>query len=159
MQEDKLFLYCAAKKYLRRMSVLGHHMWTQHWLIMDIQEIDRKAQKIVIENGGRCFYPRGLISGCVFYLQLDGPITRGLINSSTPSAPYNLKSSLLRKENPPFAVKLSWNQPDENGGMPVLEYSLEYKVPGLPWEDGEMRETNDRHMLVYKYEESYKYEV
>lgn len=43
--------------------------------------------------------------------------------------------------------------------MPELEYSLEYKVPGLPWEDSEMRETNDRHMLVYKYEESYKYEV
>lgn len=79
--------------------------------------------------------------------------------SGTPSAPYNLTSSLRRNENPPFAVKLSWNQPDENGGMPVLEYSLEYKVPGLPWEDGEMRETNDRHMLVYKYEESYKYEV
>ncbi|CAH3047044.1 unnamed protein product, partial [Porites evermanni] len=152
MQEDKLFLECAAKKYLRRMSVLGHHMWTQHWLIMDIQEIDRKAQRIVIENGGSMTPALGIKT------VVDGPITRGLINS-TPSAPYNLRSSLLRKENPPFAVKLSWNQPDENGGMPVLEYSLEYKVPGLPWEDGEMRETNGRHMLVYKYEESYKYEV
>lgn len=79
--------------------------------------------------------------------------------SGTPSAPYNLTSSLLRKENPPFAVKLSWNQPNENGGMPVVQYSLEYKVRGLPWEEGEMRETNDRHMLVYKYEESYIYEL
>ena len=64
---------CAAKEYLRRMSViwtsplsdhnrvtasnqfafpvLGYLMWTQQWPVMDIQEIDRKARKIVIENG------------------------------------------------------------------------------------------------------------
>ena len=75
MQEDKLVLECAAKEYLRRMSViwtsplsdhnrvtasnqfalpvLGYLMWTQQWPVMDIQEIDRKARKIVIENGGR----------------------------------------------------------------------------------------------------------
>ena len=75
MQEDKLVLECAAKEYLRRMSViwtsalsdynrvtasnqfplpmLGYLVWTQQWPIMDIQEIDKKARKIFIENGGR----------------------------------------------------------------------------------------------------------
>jgi len=75
MHEDKPVLDCAVKEYLRRMSViwtiplsdcnrvpasnqfalpvLGYLMRTQQWPIMDIQEIDRKARKIIIENGGR----------------------------------------------------------------------------------------------------------
>ena len=89
MQEDKLVLECAAKEYLRRMSViwtsplsdhnrvtasnqfalpvLGYLMWTQQWPVMDIQEIDRKARKIVIENGVR--HPCG--SNAIFYLPRD----------------------------------------------------------------------------------------
>ena len=89
MQEDKLVLECAAKEYLRRMSViwtsplsdhnrvtasnqfalpvLGYLMWTQQWPVMDIQEIDRKARKIVIENGRR--HPCG--SNAIFYLPRD----------------------------------------------------------------------------------------
>ena len=87
MQEDKLVLECAAKEYLRRMSViwtsplsdhnrvtasnqfalpvLGYLMWTQQWPVMDIQEINRKARKIVIENGGR--HPCGLRSVVMEY--------------------------------------------------------------------------------------------
>ena len=42
-------------------------MWTQQWPVMDIQEIDRKARKIVIENGGR--HPCG--SNAIFYLPRD----------------------------------------------------------------------------------------
>ena len=75
MHEDKLVLECAVKEYLRRMSViwtsplsdhnsvtalnqfalpvLGYLMWTQQWPIMDIHEIDRKARKIITENGER----------------------------------------------------------------------------------------------------------
>ena len=52
----------------------------------------------------RCFYPRGLIGGCVFYLQVDGPITRGLINSSTFTALYDLVLN-LDEVNQPFDVE------------------------------------------------------
>ena len=89
MQEDKLVLECTAKEYLQRMSViwtsplsdhnhvtasnqfalpvLGYLMWTQQWPVMDIQEIDRKARKNVIENGGK--HPCG--SNAIFYLPRD----------------------------------------------------------------------------------------
>ena len=75
MQEDKLVLECAAKEYLRRLSViwishlsdynrvvasnqfalpvLGYLMWTQQWPVMELKQIDREARKIVVESGGR----------------------------------------------------------------------------------------------------------
>lgn len=43
--------------------------------------------------------------------------------------------------------------------MPVLQYSLEYKVPGLPWEEAEVIQTNKTHMLFLKYADTYIYEV
>ena len=75
MQEDKLVLECAAKEYLRRLSiiwtsplsdhnrviasnqfalpVLGYLLWKQQWPITDLKQIDREARKIVVENVGR----------------------------------------------------------------------------------------------------------
>ena len=72
MQEDKLVLECAAKEYLRRLSViwtsplsdynrviasnqfalpvLGYLMWTQQWPIMELKQIDREVHRIVVEN-------------------------------------------------------------------------------------------------------------
>ncbi|PFX17289.1 hypothetical protein AWC38_SpisGene18400 [Stylophora pistillata] len=74
-QEDKLVLGCAAKEYLRQLSViwtsslsdynrvvasnqfplpvLGYLMWTQQWLVMELKQIDRVVHKIVVESGGR----------------------------------------------------------------------------------------------------------
>ena len=46
------------------LQVLGYLMWTRQWPIVDIQEIDRKARRIAIENGGR--HPCG--SNAIFYL-------------------------------------------------------------------------------------------
>jgi len=78
---------------------------------------------------------------------------------STPSAPLNVTSSLVRKEQPPFDAWLFWNPPDESGGMPVVKYSLEYKVLGAPWEDAEVMETNNTYQSIAKYGDSYIYEV
>ena len=71
-QKDKLVLECAAKEYLRRLSViwtsplsdynrvvasnqfalpvLGYLMWTQQWPVMELKQIDREARKIVVES-------------------------------------------------------------------------------------------------------------
>jgi len=35
------------------LPVVGYLMWTQQWPIVDLQQIDNGAQKIVVENGGR----------------------------------------------------------------------------------------------------------
>ena len=68
-------LACAAKEYLRRISiiwssplsdwnrvqetnqyalpVLRYLMWTQHWTLLELREVDRAARKIIVENGGK----------------------------------------------------------------------------------------------------------
>ena len=73
IQEERLSLECAAKEYLRRMSViwtsplsdhnrvtvstqfalplLSYLMWTQHWPLTELRKIDREALKIIVENG------------------------------------------------------------------------------------------------------------
>ena len=86
---EKLVLKCAAKEYLRRMSliwsshlsdyhrviastqfampVMSYFMWTQHWPITELRETDREACKIVVENGGK--HPYGSTS--LLYLPRD----------------------------------------------------------------------------------------
>lgn len=78
---------------------------------------------------------------------------------STPSAPFNVTSSLVRRKEPPFVARVSWNPPDESGGMPMIKYSVEYKVLGSPWKDAEVKETNNTQILINKYDYSYIYEV
>ena len=85
-QDEKLALECAAKVYLRRLSVIWssplsdinrvrasnqyampvliYLMWTQHWLITELRVIDREARKIICENGGK--HP--LSSTAIMYL-------------------------------------------------------------------------------------------
>ena len=74
-QEERMSLECTAKEFLRRMSiiwssplsdhnrvtasnqfalpVLGYLMWTQQWPVTELKKVDRKARKIVVENGGK----------------------------------------------------------------------------------------------------------
>ena len=74
-QEEKLALNCAAKDYLRgmflilssplsdyhcltasnqfAMPVISYFMWTQHWPITELREIDRETRKIVVEIEGK----------------------------------------------------------------------------------------------------------
>ena len=75
LQDEKLALAVAAKVYLQRLSViwtsplsdanrvkatnqfalpvLTYLMWTQHWPLTELREIDRETRKVVSENGGR----------------------------------------------------------------------------------------------------------
>ena len=86
LQDAKLALAVAAKVYLQRLSViwtsplsdanrvkatnqfalpvLTYLMWTQHWPLTELREIDRETRKVVSENGGR--HP--LSSTALFYL-------------------------------------------------------------------------------------------
>ena len=86
LQDEKLALAVAAKVYLERLSViwasplsdanrvkatnqfalpvLTYLMWTQHWPLTELREIDRETRKVVSENGGR--HP--LRSTALFYL-------------------------------------------------------------------------------------------
>ena len=74
-QDERLALACAAKEYLRRisiiwssplsdcnrvqatnqyaLSVLRYLMWTQHWTLSELRDVDRAARKIIVENGGK----------------------------------------------------------------------------------------------------------
>ena len=40
------------------MPVLSCLMWSQHWYLTDLRDIDRQARKIVCESGGK--HPLGL---------------------------------------------------------------------------------------------------
>ena len=75
LQEEKLALKSAANTYLTRLSViwssplsdssriitskylalpvLSYLMWSQHWNFSDLRNIDRKARKIICDNGGK----------------------------------------------------------------------------------------------------------
>ena len=81
-QDERLALACAAEEYLRRISiiwssplsdcnlvqatnqyalpVLRYLMWTQHWSLSELRDVDRAARKIIVENGGK--HPASLTS-------------------------------------------------------------------------------------------------
>ena len=68
-QEEQQFLQCAAKSYLRCMSLIwtSPHcdwMWTLHWSITELRTIDREVRKLIVVQGGKP--PCGLTS--LFYL-------------------------------------------------------------------------------------------
>ena len=78
-QEDKSVLEAAPKAYLQRLSIiwsspisdyfkviafnqyalalLTYLMWTQTWLLANLQQLDREARKIIVENGRN--HPQG----------------------------------------------------------------------------------------------------
>ena len=80
LQEEDLALHCTSKTYLQRLSViwsspqsdtnrvqasnqlpmpvLSDLMWSQHWCLTDLREIDRQARKSVCESDGK--HPLGL---------------------------------------------------------------------------------------------------
>ena len=49
------------------MPAMSYYMWTQHWTITGLKQIDREARKIVVENGGK--HPCGSTS--LLYLSRD----------------------------------------------------------------------------------------
>ena len=128
MQEDKLVLKCEAKEEvpptdfchlgnLRPLTdrnrvtasiqfalpVLGYLMWTQQWPIMDIQEIDRKARRIVTENVRR--HPCG--SNAILYLPRDKG-GRGLRSVEMEYKARKIKRPVRLYGNEDPAIKMVW---------------------------------------------------
>ena len=88
-QEERIVLRCAAREYLRRLSVIwssplsdnhrviasnqfalpamSYFMWTQHWPITELRQVDRDAHKIVTDGGEK--HPCGKPS--LLYLPRD----------------------------------------------------------------------------------------
>ena len=98
IQEDRLYLECETKEYLRRMSViwtshlsdhnrvtasnqfalplLSYLMWTQHWPLTELSKIDREARKIIVKSGGK--HPCGSTSILYLPREKGGRILRSV---------------------------------------------------------------------------------
>jgi len=77
----------------------------------------------------------------------------------SPSAPLNLTNSLVREQQPPFDVWVTWSVPEENGGSTVLHYQLECKIASSSWIDATVLKTNNTYMLISNNGKAYIYEV
>ena len=167
-QEEKLALQSAAKEYLRRLAViwssplLDYHrvvasnqsampamsycMWTRHWPITELKQIDREARKIVVENGGK--HPSGSTS--LFYLS-RAKGGRGMHFIETEYKETNMKAAgnLYQNRDPAMKMVRDFEDRAESVGHQALtmeavayakEYGLllqlEYLVPVCVIEEG-----------------------
>ena len=69
-------------------------MWTQHWPVTDLKIVDRKAPRIIVENGGK--HPGG--STTLFYLPREKS-GRGLRAVETEYKVTKVKAALRLYEN------------------------------------------------------------
>ena len=115
-QDERLALACAAKEYLRRISiiwssplsdcnrvqatnqyalpVLRYLMWTQHWTLSELRDVDRAARKIIVENGGK--HPANLTS--LLYLPREKG-SRGMRSVEHENKITKIKSLLQLYQN------------------------------------------------------------
>ena len=123
VQEEKMVLECAAREYLRRLSiiwssplsdfnrvaasnqfalpVLGYLMWTQHWPITELKILDREVRKIIVENGGK--HPGG--STALLYLPREQG-GRGLRAVEMEYKVTKVKAAIRMYENQDPAMKM-----------------------------------------------------
>lgn len=116
LQDQKLALETAAKTYLQRLSViwssplsdmnrvtasnqlalpvLTYLMWSQHWNLTDLRNIDREARKVISENGGK--HPLG--STALLYLPRHQG-GRGLRSVETEYKHTKIKSAIKLYQN------------------------------------------------------------
>ena len=114
-QEEKIVLRCAAREYLRRLSVIwssplsdyhrviasnqfalpamSYFMWTQHWPITELRQVDRDARKIVTEGGGK--HSCGTTS--LLYLPRDKG-ARGLCSVETEYKETKVKAAVVSEQ-------------------------------------------------------------
>ena len=110
LQDQKLALETAAKTYLQRLSViwssplsdmnrvtasnqlalpvLTYLMWSQHWNLTDLRNIDREARKVISENGGKHHWALQRYFTC-----LDTKV--GVVSYQSRQSTSILRSSLL----------------------------------------------------------------
>ena len=115
-QDERLALACAAKEYLRRISiiwssplsdcnrvqatnqyalpVLRYLMWTQHWTLSELRDVDRAARKIIVENGSK--HPANLTS--LLYLPREKG-SRGMRSVEHENKITKIKSLLQLYQN------------------------------------------------------------
>ena len=149
-QEEKLALQSAAKEHLGRLSVIWSsplsdyhrvvaskqfsmpamscYMWTKHWPITELKQIDREARKIVLENGGK--HPCGSTS--LLYLSRDKG-ARGLLSIETEYKETKVKAAVNLYQNRDPAMKMvrDFEESAESVGHQVLSkeaaaYAKEY---------------------------------
>ena len=119
---ERLALAYAAKEYLRRISViwssplsdcnrvqatnqyalpvLRYLIWTQHWPLSELRDVDRAARKIIFENGGN--HPASLTSLLYLPREKGG---RGLRSVEHEYKITKIKSLLKLYQNPDQIVE------------------------------------------------------
>ena len=122
-QEERIVLRFAAREYLRRLSVIwssplsdyhrviasnqfalpamSYFMWTQHWPVTELRQVDRDARKIVTEGGGK--HPCGTTS--LLYLPRDKG-GRGLRSVETEYKETKVKAAVKLYQNRDPAMKM-----------------------------------------------------
>ena len=83
------------------MTAMSYYMWTQHWPITELKQIDRKACKIVVENGGK--HPCGSTS--LLYLSRDKGGKR-MRSIETEYKETKMKAAVNLYQNRDLAMKL-----------------------------------------------------
>ena len=138
-QEEKQSLQCAAKIYLRRMSViwtsplsdynrvvasnqfalpiLAYLMWIFHWSLTDLRNLDREARKIIVSSGGK--HP--LSSTALLYLAREKG-GRGLRSVEDEYKAIKVKSALKLYTNtdPTMQMVRAFEERAENKGHQSL---------------------------------------
>ena len=82
---------------IRAPAAMSYYMWTQHWPITELKQIDREARKIVAENGGK--HPCGSTS-------LVYPCGRGLRSIETEYKETKVKAAVNLYQNRDPAMKM-----------------------------------------------------
>ena len=149
-QEERIVLRCAAREYLRRLSVIwsspfsdyhrviasnqfalpamSYFMWTQHWPITELRQVDRDARKIITEGGGK--HPCGTTS--LLYLPRDKG-GRGLRSVETEYKETKVKAAvkLYRNRDPAMKMVREFEEQAESKGYQSMtkeagKYAEEY---------------------------------
>ena len=122
-QEERILLQCAAREYLRRLSVIwssplsdyhcviasnqfalpamSYFMWTQHWPITELRQVNRDACKFVTGGGGK--HPCGTTS--LLYLPRDKG-GRGLRSVETEYKETKVEAAVKLYQNRQPAIKM-----------------------------------------------------
>ena len=78
-------------------------MWTQHWTLSELRDVDRAARKIIVENGGK--HPANLTS--LLYLPREKG-SRGMRSVEHENKITKIKSLLQLYQNSDQTVEAVW---------------------------------------------------